>query len=204
MSGAGSPLRPAQTVSWGKAGQPGSGREAAAGMGRRAHASPASRGTLPRPKRQDTSTPLERSATASTLRSEFVRNSTVQAGHAETYFELNKRQAGLDRLREAAGPNPSPPIKADLDEIQKRFDADRVRLDARKPLINAQTAELVRTALPPFDFAAGAINVGTGDGKIRDYLSIAGALPVGAIITANEWNYSAWRCKVSRQAIGQG
>src|SRR5690606_38957103 len=67
-------------------------------------------------------------------------------------------------------------------EVQKRYDADRVRLDARQPLINAQTTELLRAGLAPVDVSAGAINIATGDGKIRDYLSVAGVLPVGAII----------------------
>lgn len=171
---------PGVTVSWGRHGPARSEQDSAPGRARSPYIARTPKRSTRSPKGQVASGSSV--ATAPALRSEFVRNAAVQAGHAETYFELNKRQAGLDRLRKAAGPDPAAFIKADLDEIQKRFDADRARLNARQPLINAQTTELLRSGLAPVDIAAGAINIGVGNGNVRDYLSVAGALPIGAII----------------------
>ena len=172
---------PGVVVSWGKHAPGAGGQGGKVGSVRTARHSPpssAARG----PEGEGRSTPANDAVAASTLRSEFVRNATIQAGRAETYFDLNERQRGLDRLRRAAGSRPSALVKADLDEIQRRLDADGARLDARRPAIDAQTIELARAGLAPIDIAAGAINVAAGNGKVRDYLSVAGAFPFGAII----------------------
>jgi hypothetical protein len=123
------------------------------------------------------------SASASEFRSEFVRNATTPGGHAETYFELNKRQTELNQLRAAAGAHPDVDTTADLDEIQRRYDADRARLDERtRQLINPQTTELLRAGLAPVDVAAGGINIAIGKGEVRDYFSVAGAIPLAGIV----------------------
>lgn len=172
---------PGVTVSWGKYGPAGRERDSTRGTTLRSSHGKSAPRSAPPPEGRAASRGQSASS-APSLRSAFVRNATVQAGHAESYFELNKRQASLDRLRQAAGPNPAAPVKADLDEIQRRFDADRARLDARRPIIDAQTTELLRAGLAPVDVGAGAINIANSTGKLRDYLSVAGALPIGAII----------------------
>ena len=57
-----------------------------------------------------------------------------QTSNADSYFELNKRQAQLDLLRKEAGLNPHPTIKADLEEFQRRLDDNRRILDERRPI----------------------------------------------------------------------
>lgn len=107
------------------------------------------------------------------LRSDFVRNATVTAGRADTYFELNKRQAGLNRLRESAGANPDPAVKADFDDLQRRLDADRARLDEiTRKVIDPATVDVLREGLPPVDTIAGLVNVASGQGELRDYLAV--------------------------------
>ena len=123
------------------------------------------------------------SRSAGTFRSEFVRTAVApETNHAETFFELNKRQAYLDRLRQEAGPKPAADVKADMEDFQMRLDADRARLQARVHVIDLETAELLRAGLAPVDIGLGAINIGSGKGEVRDYLSVAGAVPIGGTI----------------------
>lgn len=44
---------------------------------------------------------------------------------------------------------------------------------------DSQINEALRAGLAPFDIATGAYNIGTGDGGLRDYFAVAGAVPVG-------------------------
>jgi hypothetical protein len=128
-------------------------------------------------------------ASANGFRSDLVRNAVApQTSHAETSFELRRRQAHLNSLRQEVGPNPDPITKADLDDFQKRLDADRARLDENvRRFVDPQTNELLRAGLAPTDILAGAINIASGDGELRDYLSVAGAVPVGVAIRKLDW-----------------
>ena len=117
------------------------------------------------------------------FRSELVRNVvSPQTSHADTYFELNKRQASLDRLRQQAGPNPEPVVKSDLEAFQRRLDADRARLDAQSRIADQNLSEILRAGLAPIDVAAGAINIASGEGELRDYLSVSAAVPIGGVV----------------------
>jgi hypothetical protein len=113
------------------------------------------------------------------FRSELVANATAAGGHAETYFELNRRQAGLNRLREAAGPAPSDKERADLDHFQARLDADRRRLDQREWVIDREAFEIFRAGNPLADLGAAGINVASGQAELRDVLAIAALAPIG-------------------------
>lgn len=133
---------PGVTVSWGKYGRAYGDPERAGHRGKRSTS--ASSDNLPRPFESGKPAPAVAAplptGVSGGFNSEFVRDATTPGGHAETYFELNKRQAGLDRLRDAAGPKPGAKVQADLREIQKRLDADRVRLDARQVEVDRQPA----------------------------------------------------------------
>jgi len=125
-----------------------------------------------------TSIPAKPEPAAGGFRSELVRNSVSEAGNADTYFELNKRQAGLNRLREAAGSNPDAAVRADLDEIQARLNANRLLLDQRSKIADRHVTEILRAGLAPVDTVAGAINLLSGDGELRDVLAMGGAVPL--------------------------
>lgn len=103
-----------------------------------------------------------------------------RTSNADSYFELNKRQAQLDLLRKEAGLNPHPTIKADLEEFQRRLDDNRRLLDERQKIADRSVIEIVRAGLAPVDIAAGATNIASGAGELRDFLAVAGAIPIGA------------------------
>lgn len=103
-----------------------------------------------------------------------------RTSNADSYFELNKRQAQLDLLRKEAGPNPHPTIKSDLDEFQRRLDDNRRLLDERQKIADRSVIEIVRAGLAPVDIAAGATNIASGAGELRDFLAVSGAIPIGA------------------------
>jgi hypothetical protein len=117
------------------------------------------------------------------FRSEFVRDAVAPVtNNADSYFELNKRQAHLNRLRQEAGPNARPAVRADLEDYQRRLDANRTLLDERNKIANREIAEIFRAGLAPVDVGAGALNIVSGEGELRDYLSVAGAIPVGGMV----------------------
>lgn len=117
------------------------------------------------------------------FRSEYVRGAVSSAtSNADTYFELNRRQAFLNRLRENAGPNPEPSVTADLEDFQRRLDANRALLNTSAQYADQQIAEIMRAGMPPIDFAAGAVNIVSGEAELRDYLSVAGVVPLGGAI----------------------
>ena len=118
---------------------------------------------------------------ANGFRSKFIRDRVEsQTSNADSYFELNKRQAQLDLLRKEAGPNPQPTVRADLDDFQRRLDANRSELDARSKVADREVAEIFRAGLSPYDIAASVRNVASGNGELRDYLSVAEIIPLGA------------------------
>lgn len=120
-------------------------------------------------------------AASNGFRSSFVLDRIeTQTSNADSYFELNKRQAQLDRLRQDAGPSPHPTVKADLDEFQRRLDANRGLLNERYKVAEREVTEIVRAGLAPIDIAAGATNIASGAGELRDFLAVAGAIPIGA------------------------
>lgn len=131
------------------------------------------------------------------FRSDFVRDAVQpRTSHAETSFELRRRQGYLDSLRQGAGQNPDPVVKADLDDFQRRIDADRARLDENvRRIVDPQTNEILRAGLAPADILFGGINIASGEGEARDYLSVGGALPVGAAI-----RHLGWVAKLPRVA----
>lgn len=118
---------------------------------------------------------------ANGFRSTFILD-RVESGtsNADSYFELNKRQAQLDSLREEAGPNPAAAVRADLDEFQRRLDGNRIVLDARSEIADREVAEILRAGLSPYDIGVGVGNVASGKGEIRDYLAVAQIVPLGA------------------------
>lgn len=117
------------------------------------------------------------------FRSDLVRNAVApQTSTAETYFELNRRQAALDRLRAQAGRQPAPAIAADLADFQTRLDANRALLDARYQVADRQIGEILRAGLAPFDVAAGVGKVASGQGELRDYLAASQVVPLGAAL----------------------
>ena len=172
---------PGVTVSWGKYGSPserrvnaGRRRDTAETASANSREEDSNSGELPLPQPK---------APAAGFRSELVRDAvSPQTNHADTYFELNKRQASLNLLRKEAGPNPAPIVKADLDDFQKRLDADRARLDELSRVADQEVTEILRAGLAPIDVGAGAINIASGDGEVRDYLSVAGVIPIGGAV----------------------
>lgn len=180
---------PGVTVSWGKNGNASHSRAPARSRNTSANAAAGSIDTaVANGQGGDRSSSTFSKTPPAELRSEFIRNATTEGGPSETYFELNKRQAGLNRLRQAAIANPeknpddAKKVKDDLDQLQGRLDAARARLDARQPEINAQTNEVLRAGLAAFDVGAGVLNVASGKGQVRDYLSVVGVIPVGAAV----------------------
>ncbi len=133
--------------------------------------------------------PAGTSDSPSGFRSNYVRDAVADhTAHADSYFELNKRQRYLDELRRGAGPDPSPAVRADLDDFQRRLDADRVRLAGFQKIADKEINELLRTGSAPYDIAVGTAKVVTGQGELRDYLSMAGAIPlVGAVGKAGKF-----------------
>ena len=172
---------PGVTVSWGKYGPP---SERRANAGRRRNATERGNGTSRAEEADTNELPRsKRKGPPAGFRSELVRNSVApQTSHAETYFELNKRQASLNLLREEAGPDPDPVVKADLDDFQKRLDADRSRLDELSRVADQELNEILRAGLAPIDVGVGAINIASGDAEARDYFAVAGAVPIGGVI----------------------
>lgn len=182
---------PGVTVSWGNSGGPRAPQANGQRRNTKSGRSPATPGTS-KPTgstRQASGPAAPGSATsAGQFRSDFVRNAvSPQSSHAETYFELNKRQAYLNQLRSDAGPSADAVVKADLDDFQRRLDSDRQRLNARAGKINAETAEILRAGLAPVDVGIGAINIASGNGEVRDYFAVAGAIPLGATIKNLKW-----------------
>lgn len=156
----------------------GGGSPASGGRGRAAQAAPPAL----RPAAATPRSAPEPKAEGTGFRSDFVRGAVApQTSAADTYFELNKRQAGLDRLRTQAGPHPAPAVAADLADFQARLDANRVLLDKRYRFADAQVSEILRAGLTPYDVAAGASRISAGQGDLRDYLSVAQVVPVGVV-----------------------
>lgn len=116
------------------------------------------------------------------FRSDFVQNTTATQGNADTYFDLNLRQADLYNLRQAAGPNPDPKIRADLDDFQSRLDTNRALLDRRMVAADEQALEIGRAGMAPVDIITGGVKIARGDAELRDYFSVGSVLPVTAII----------------------
>lgn len=116
------------------------------------------------------------------FRSNFVLDRIApQTDNADSYFELNKRQAQLDRLRLDAGPDPHPTVKADLDEFQHRLDTNRRLLEERYKVADREVVKVLRAGLAPADVAFGAANIATGKGGLRDYLAVASVVPVSGV-----------------------
>lgn len=121
---------------------------------------------------------------ANGFRSNFIRDRVEsQTSNADSYFELNKRQAQLDLLRREAGPNPHPAVRADLDDFQRRLDANRSDLDARSKVADRAITELLRAGLAPVDIAVGAANIATGNAELRDYLSVGAVIPFAGVVS---------------------
>jgi hypothetical protein len=172
---------PGVTVSWGHYG-PRTGEPSPTGRSRsRSGARSAARKPPRTPqKRPGSDAGHSRLEAPTGLESTFVRSSVAQGTPASSYFELNKRQTGLNRLREAAGPHPSAAVRSDLDEIQKRLDADRARLDdLTRRVVEPATTEILRAGLAPADSIFGAINIASGKGDLRDKFAVLAALPIG-------------------------
>ena len=150
---------------------------------------PAAAPSVPRTARTDRSPARPRPAASipsatpgNGFRSDFVRNAVAaQTSPADTYFELNKRQAWLDQLRAKAGLKPSPAVAADLADFQARLDANRALLDRRYRFADAQVGEILRAGLTPYDAAVGAAKIATRQGTLRDYLAVSQVVPVGAV-----------------------
>ncbi|MCW1429589.1 hypothetical protein [Novosphingobium sp. JCM 18896] len=130
------------------------------------------------PSHQNGSTPSAPGRVDAGFGSEFVRDRTSQAGNADTYFELNKRQAGLNRLREAAGANPSAAVRADLDDFQARLDANRVLLNHRSKVADKEIVKAFRKVNPVIDVGAATVNVIQGDADLDDAISLASNVPI--------------------------
>jgi hypothetical protein len=174
---------PGVTVSWGHSGGP----RAPRADGRRRDTMQGERPGVPKitgsSKRPRGPAAPKSGPTPSQFRSDFVRGAvSPQSTHAETHFELNKRQAYLNQLRSDAGPNPDAVVKADLDDFQRRLDADRQRLDARASQIDSETTEILRAGFAPVDVGLGAAKIATGNGEVRDYVAVAGAIPFAGAV----------------------
>jgi len=171
---------PGVTVSWGAHGnprdhQPPSARRAAAESyrpsARRRTASPAASSDRERPA--GPKSPEDNGA----FRSDLVRNATSQGGDADTYFELNKRQRGLNALRAAAGPKRSATVAADLDDIQARLDANRLLLDQRAKIADGEVVEAFRAVNPLVDVGTASLHIAQGDGDLDDAITLATSVP---------------------------
>ncbi|MBW8754130.1 MAG: hypothetical protein JF595_08240 [Sphingomonadales bacterium] len=77
---------------------------------------------------------------------------------------------------------PAANVQADLDDFQRRLDADRARLQARVHVIDQETNELLRAGMAPVDIGAGAFNIASGKGESRDYISFISAVPIGGTV----------------------
>ena len=84
-------------------------------------------------------------------------------------------------MREAAGPNPSAAVRADLDDFQARLDANRVLLEERAKVADREVGEVLRAGMAPYNWAASGINIVNGRGELRDYLAFADFIPFGGI-----------------------
>ncbi|MDE2619764.1 MAG: hypothetical protein KGL54_06330 [Sphingomonadales bacterium] len=154
----------------------GGSRTRATGQGRLPTAPATPRSKPPTPSRPE-------GPAGNGFRSDLVRGAVAaQTSTADTYFELNKRQAGLDQLRAKAGPNPAPAVAADLADFQARLDANRALLDKRYRFADAQVLELARSGLAPLDIAAGAAKIAAGRATVGDYLALGAAVPMGGMV----------------------
>ncbi|RZJ98113.1 MAG: hypothetical protein EOO76_17445 [Novosphingobium sp.] len=169
---------PGVTVSWGAAAARHSQSSGDSRVGRRPLQAGPRRPTSGSPGHQDGSTPGAPRRVDAGFGSEFVRDRTSQAGNADTYFELNKRQAGLNRLREAAGPNPSAAVRADLDDFQARLDANRALLAQRSKVADKEIVKAFRKVNPVIDVGAATVNVMQGDADLDDAVAIASSVPI--------------------------
>lgn len=170
---------PGVTVSWGAAAV---ARHSQTSEGPRVGGRPSQRGyrrpTSGNPREQGGSTPNAPQRVDAGFGSDFVRDRTSQAGNADTYFELNKRQAGLNRLREAAGPNPSAKVRTDLDDFQARLDANRVLLDQRSKVADKEIVKAFRKVNPVIDVGAASVNIIQGDADIDDAVALVTNIPL--------------------------
>ena len=117
------------------------------------------------------------------FRSDLVSNSVSPVtSNAVSFFELRKRQAHLDRLRRQAGPNPDPAVRADLDDFQRRLDSNRQLLHASAKIADREVFELLRAGLAPVDIAAALFNIARSEAELRDYLSVAGVVPIAGVV----------------------
>lgn len=116
------------------------------------------------------------------FRSALVRDSVLQStSNADSYFELNQRQAHLNNLRRRAGRNPDPAVRADLDDFQRRLDYNRTILAERAKTADAEVFKLLRMGNAPVDIGAGLVNIARSQAELNDYLAVAGAIPVAGV-----------------------
>ena len=120
---------------------------------------------------------------ANGFQSDFVRNAVApQTSDAVWIADLEHRRTYLDELRRRAGPNPDPSVQADLDDFQRRLDANAERLRARLRIADQEAVEILRAGLTPANTAAGAINIALGKRHLRDALAVAGAVPLAGTV----------------------
>ncbi|HKX77416.1 MAG TPA: hypothetical protein VJM34_02735, partial [Novosphingobium sp.] len=103
---------------------------------------------------------------------------------AISYSEMRGKEAYFAGLIEAAGSNPTMVEMADFADMRGRLVAERVRLDEAYASADRQIAQIGRAGFAPFDIASGAINIGSGNGELRDYLAVGGAIPAGKMLGA--------------------
>ena len=134
-------------------------------------------------RRRDGAASARPNSSLNGFRSPLVRDAvSPTTTHADSHFELNKRQAHLDGLRKEAGRAPDPAVRADLDDFQRRLDADRRRLDARSAELNRHTNEILRAGLAPVDIGEGLVNIARSQAELRDYIAVAGAIPIAGVV----------------------
>lgn len=130
-------------------------------------------------RRTGESAPARTSSSLNGFRSTLVQDSvSPTTSNADSYFELNRRQAHLNSLRRKAGPSPDPATLTDLDDFQRRLNANRRLLDERSHVADQQVNEIMRAGLAPVDVGIGAFNIATGSGDLGDYLAVVGAIPI--------------------------
>ena len=177
---------PGVTVSYGSLGASGSNRTILRRPSARNTDASAGNGARSRPAQgpQTRATGQSRdSSSENGFRSALVRNSVLQTtSNADSYFELNQRQAHLINLRRQAGPNPAPAVRADLDDFQRRLDHNRTILAERAKTADAEVFKLLRMGNAPVDIGAGLVNIARSQAELNDYLAVAGAIPVAGVV----------------------
>ena len=178
---------PGVTVSYGSPVAPGSNRTILRGPFARNTAASAGNSartrTAPGPRTRAAGQSRDTSS-ENGFHSALVRNSVLQTtSNADSYFELNQRQAHLNNLRRQAGPNPAPAVRADLDDFQSRLDYNRTILAERAKIADAEVFKLLRMGNAPVDIGAGLVNIARSQAELNDYLAVAGAIPVAGVVS---------------------